>query len=98
MNWKGRFATGALAFLLAAGAAQAQVVVHVAPPPPVVERPGPVPSGGWVWVGGHHRWDGRRYVWVPGHYVRPPRPHAVWIPGRWVPRQGGYVYVAGHWR
>jgi threonine aldolase len=48
---------------------------------------------GFVWVGGYHRWDGGRYVWVPGHYDRPPRPHAVWVQHHWVHRHGGWVLV-----
>src|SRR5450631_193621 len=27
-----------------------------------------------------------------------PRPRAIWVPGRWVPRGGGWVYVNGYWR
>jgi hypothetical protein len=91
-----------LAFLLAAtllpAAAMAQVVIRIGPPAPVYERPGPPPERGMVWVPGYHRWDGRGYVWVPGHYDRPPRPRAVWVPHRWVHRNGGWVLVEGHWR
>jgi hypothetical protein len=43
-------------------AAFAQVVVRVAPPPPIVERHPVAPGPRYVWVGGYHRWDGRRYV------------------------------------
>ena len=79
--------------------AGAQVVVRMGPPPPpVMEHPGRPPHRGWVWVPGHHRWDGRRYVWVRGYYARPPRPNAVWVPGRWDHRGGGYVWVDGRWR
>ncbi|MGA8530891.1 MAG: hypothetical protein WB622_14340, partial [Acidobacteriaceae bacterium] len=53
-----------------------QVVVRVGPPPVVIEHPGPRPHPGWAWVGGYHRWDGARYVWVPGRWAQPPRPHA----------------------
>ncbi|MBX6360834.1 YXWGXW repeat-containing protein [Pseudacidobacterium ailaaui] len=88
---------GVLAFALTAPSF-AQVIVRVAPPPVVVEHPGPPPHPGYVWVAGYHRWDGVRYVWVPGHYVLPPRPRAVWVPGHWVARRGGWVFVEGHWR
>src|ERR1700747_1650272 len=60
---------GILACALFFAPSCAQVIVHVAPPPVVVERPGPPPRAGYTWVGGYHRWDGRGYVWVPGHYV-----------------------------
>jgi hypothetical protein len=84
---------------LSAGTANAQVIIHTGPPPPViVERQGPPLHAGWVWVGGYYRWNGGRYVWVPGRWVNPPRRGVVWVPGRWVPRGGGYVWIAGSWR
>jgi hypothetical protein len=51
-----------------------------------------------VWVPGYHRWDGRRYVWVSGRYMQPPRPGAVWMAGAWRPERGGYVWHNGYWR
>lgn len=90
-------------FLLAAAAAipaQAQLVVRVGPPPRVVERrpPPPFDHRDWAWHAGYHRWDGNRYIWVPGSYVAPPRPHAIWVEGRWVRRGGGWYWREGHWR
>jgi hypothetical protein len=98
MNTRKLVLAGILACTFAAGAANAQVYVHVGPPPVVVEHPGPPPHPGYVWIQGYHRWDGGRYVWVPGRYEMPPRPHAVWVPHRWVHRHGGWVMVEGHWR
>jgi WXXGXW repeat (2 copies) len=93
----------ALAALLAActmlpAASNAQVYVHIGPPVAVVEHPGPPPERGYVWVAGYHRWDGARYVWVPGRYERPPHAHAVWVPHHWVHHHDGWVLVEGHWR
>jgi hypothetical protein len=88
----------ALAAALSPAVAMAQVVIRVAPPAVVVERPVPSPGPRYVWVGGYHRWTGVRYVWVPGHYVIPPRPGVVWVAPRWVARGGGWVFVAGYWR
>ncbi|SRR5579883_821951 len=84
---------------LGLGASQAaEIVVRVGPPAPVFEhrlvRPGP----GYVWIGGYHRWDGRAYVWVPGRWELPPRPHAVWIAPRWEHRHDGYYFREGRWR
>ncbi|MGA2728737.1 MAG: hypothetical protein ABSE96_13060 [Terracidiphilus sp.] len=87
-----------LAFTLLPAASLAQVYVRIGPPAPIVEHPGPPPGAGFVWVGGYHRWDGARYIWVPGHYDHPPRPHAVWVQHHWVHRHGGWVLVEGHWR
>jgi hypothetical protein len=99
MSVKERIIIAICGISLSVGAANAQVIIHAGPPPPViVERPGPPLHAGWVWVPGHYRWYGGRYIWVRGNRVNPPRRGAVWIPGRWVPRGGGYVYVAGSWR
>jgi len=83
---------------LAVSAMAADVVVRVAPPRAVVERPGRAPHRGWVWTPGYQRWDGRAYVWSPGSWVAPPRPHARWVAAHWVRRGGEWVFVAGHWR
>ena len=85
--------------LAATAVANAQVYVRVGPPPPPVREVVPVaPQPGWVWQPGYHRWDGARYVWVPGAYVAPPRPGVRWIPGHWRNTPRGYVWVEGHWR
>lgn len=69
------------------------------PPPPRAYRVTPAPRAARVvWIDGYHDWRGRRYVWVPGRWVRPPRPNAVWIPGRWDHRGGRQVWVSAHWR
>lgn len=87
------------AFAIGLGAAQAaEIVVNVAPPRPIVERRPVAPSPRHVWIAGYHRWDGRAYVWEPGRWELPPRPHAQWVPARWVHRRGGWVLVEGHWR
>jgi hypothetical protein len=84
--------------LLTLGVTQAQTIVRIAPPPPprVVVPVSPGPR--YVWVGGYYGYRGNAYVWMPGHYVIPPRPYAVWVPGRWVRGPNGYYWVAGHWR
>ena len=56
--------------------ASAQVYVHIGPPPPAPREIVPAPMHrGWVWQAGYYRWDGRRYVWVPGHVCGP----AAWL-------------------
>jgi hypothetical protein len=89
-----------LAGALCVGAASAaEVVVRVGPPAPVHVGPiGVAPGPGYVWTNGYHEWVGGRYVWHEGVWVKPPHPHAVWVEHRWVHRNGGYVFVAGHWR
>jgi hypothetical protein len=92
-----------LPLVLSAGLASSplafgQVYVHVGPPPPVREVVPPPPHPGWEWRAGYHRWDGARYVWVPGSYAAPPRPGVHWVPGHWRNTPRGYVWVEGHWR
>jgi hypothetical protein len=88
----------ALSLAPAASMAQVGVAVRVGPPAPIVEHYGRPPHPGYVWISGYHRWDGARYAWVPGRWDRPPRPHAVWVPHRWVHHRDGWVLVEGHWR
>jgi hypothetical protein len=87
-----------LALTLLPAASNAQVVVRIGPPAPIVEHYGPPPHPGWVWQGGYHYWDGHRYVWRAGVWAAPPRPHAVWVAHHWVHRHDGWVLVEGHWR
>jgi hypothetical protein len=75
-----------------------RVYVRTGPPPVVVERRGPVPGPGFVWIGGFYRWTGREYVWVPGHYEHAPRPRARWAPGHWAHGRHGWYFVEGRWR
>jgi hypothetical protein len=87
-----------LSLALAAGSANAQVYVRVAPPPVIVEHPTVRPGPHHVWIRGFYRWNGVRYVWTPGRWVIPPRHHARWVDGHWVRRPGGWFWMEGHWR
>jgi hypothetical protein len=85
--------------MLTSQIALTQVVVRVAPPPPVhVGVIGRAPGPGYVWVEGYHRWNGSRYMWVEGHWVRPPRRAAVWVAPAWVRHGNGWVFHEGYWR
>jgi hypothetical protein len=90
--------TTVCALFLSVGAANAQIVVRIGPPPPRPVEVVPAPRAGFVWVPGFHRWDGHRYVWVRGHYMHPPHPGAVWVPGDWREERGGHVWHEGYWR
>ena len=76
------------------------IVITEAPPPPrreiIVERERP--SGAHVWIRGYWHHDGRGYLWVPGHWERPPRAQVVWVEPRWERRGGTYVFIEGSWR
>lgn len=101
MSLKSLGLTLLLAASLATGCAtttRGQVYVRTAPPPVVVETRVVSPGPGYVWIAGYHRWDGRNYAWVPGHYERAPRDRAHWVPGKWVHDRHGWYYVDGRWR
>jgi WXXGXW repeat (2 copies) len=78
--------------------ASTRVYVRVGPPAPIVETRVVAPGPGYVWVGGYHRWEGHRYVWVPGRWNRPPHRHAVWVSPHWSHDHHGYYMTNGHWR
>lgn len=88
----------ALAAGTAAAPAQARSVVELsvrtAPPPPRVERV--VVRPGYVWTPGYWRWNGRRHVWIGGHYVR-ARPGYVYVGPRWEPHGPAYRFHRGYW-
>jgi hypothetical protein len=79
---------------------QGEVVVESeppAPPPPQEEVVPASPGPEFVWIGGYHRWDGRRYVWTRGRYERRPHANARWSTAHWETRAHGHVWVEGRW-
>jgi len=77
--------------------ASAQVYVNVRPTYTHVVRPAP-PSRAHIWVEEDWAYRGGRYEPVGGHWVMPPRPGSVWVPGRWVHARRGYQWMPGRWR
>lgn len=72
-------------------------LVAIAPPPlPVYVVPVP-PAIGLMWMPGYWGWDGEDYYWVPGTWLRPPRPRVFWTPGYWAWRGGAFAWSAGYW-
>jgi hypothetical protein len=74
-----------------------EVVVSGAPPPPMEEVVPPQPDVTFVWIPGVWVWRGG-WVWDGGRWGRPPHPGAVWVPHRYVYRNGRHVWVRGGWR
>ena len=68
------YVAAAATALLGTSAAFAQVVVRVAPPPPIVEHRAMPPGRAYVWTDGYQRWNGHGYLSVHGRSVMPPRP------------------------
>jgi hypothetical protein len=78
-------------------------------PPPLRYEYIPPPPGSYVFVPGHWSWNGRSYVWYPGHYEKRRvghyhvSPYWVFVGGHWECRTPGWVrtraeYVAARER
>jgi hypothetical protein len=74
----------------------AGVTVESAPPPPQVEVVPVAPGPSYVWAPGYWGWNGA-WVWVGGHYVIRPHPHAVYVGPHWVRHGHGYIWIGGSW-
>jgi hypothetical protein len=81
-------------------AATSDVVVSSPPPPPpapaevIVTQPAP----DMVWIAGCWVFGPRGYVWMPGHWERPPPYHRHYVGPHWQRRGRAYVYIRGYWR
>lgn len=87
-----------MAALAVPASAQVRIFVRVGPPPIRVERPGPPPEVGFVWIEGY--WvpaDRRHYRWQPGHWERPPYEGAHWHHGHYDHYDKGWCRREGHW-
>ncbi len=73
--------------------------IRIGPPAPQKEVVVARPYRGAVWVPGYYKWAPRHheYVWVRGHWERPPHARMVWVPGRWEQRRGEWVFFEGRW-
>jgi hypothetical protein len=87
-----------LVVLFSGSPAQAAVRIYVRGGPPVaVIEHHPAHRAGYAWHPGYHRWDGHRYVWTRGAWVRPPYRRATYVSGRWEHARRGWYWVPGHW-
>src|SRR5215472_16988803 len=90
------------ACLAATTVSQANAMFVKTPPPSPPPRADVAihraPRHGLVWTPGYYRWRGSRYHWVPGMWVVPPHPGAIWIAPTWRYGHGGYTFVAGRWQ
>ncbi|WP_428328791.1 hypothetical protein [Mucilaginibacter sp.] len=86
--------------LFAVASSHAQIVVRarlVRPGTVVVARP-MRPSPRHVWVAEEWTPGGGTYAYRAGYWAVPPRPHAIWIAGRWRHTHRGYIWIPGRWR
>jgi WXXGXW repeat (2 copies) len=74
------------------------VVASYGPPPPRYGAIGYAPGPGYVWTEGYWNLAGGSWVWAPGRWLRPPRPHSVWVAPEWRREGRGYRFHRGRWR
>ena len=103
-NWKFLLAPAVLVASCSIFAipANAQIGIGIqlgrsAPPPLRYEVRPVMPGPGYAWVDGYWSWNGRRYVWVPGVWRRPPYAGAYWSHPHWDHYDDGWHYHEGHW-
>ncbi|MBN2316825.1 MAG: hypothetical protein JXM79_23050 [Sedimentisphaerales bacterium] len=77
-----------------------EVEIGCPPPPPpetvIITRP-PRPSGFHIWIEGHHVIHGGGWVWMHGHWERPPHRHMAWVRGHARRRGDVWCWSPGHW-
>jgi hypothetical protein len=66
-------------------------------PPPPAETPPPAPFAGATWIGGRYDWNGIAWIWMSGHYERPPEIGTVWVPPSNIAVSGTLVVRPGRW-
>ena len=84
--------------LVAALSTGCSTVTYVPVDPPVAktEVRTTKPSGNYVWVSGHWKWDGHRYVWADGYWKK-QKAGGTWVAGHWKKTPRGHIWVSGHW-
>ena len=86
---------GAVATAPVSHAANFEIYVNTAPPPPRYE-PMPAPRHGYVWAPGHWQWSNYGYVWAPGHWEY-ARPGYAYRAPAWVEHNGRWHYQPSRW-
>lgn len=76
--------------------ADVSIVIGNAPPPQRVEVV-PVPRRGYQWAPGYWGWNGRRHVWVAGHWER-ARPGYAYQRPEWRQERDGWRLSHGGWQ
>ncbi len=76
------------------GGCASTMYVPTPPPPPRVEKRTARPGPGKMWVEGHWKYNGHKYVWVSGGW----RKQGAWVAGHWVKKPRGWVWVPGHYK
>ncbi|MGO4377594.1 YXWGXW repeat-containing protein [Pseudoduganella sp. RAF53_2] len=77
-------------------AASADVLVVRTAPPPMRDEVVPAAREGYVWTPGYWRYNGHRYVWTHGKYVR-ERHGYYWREPAWKENNGRWEFTRGNW-
>jgi len=72
-------------------------VVREAPPPSYAEVIPPPPDREVIWISGYWVVNDNRWVWVHGHYERPPRRGVHWEAHTWVRHGDSFELRVGGW-
>ena len=80
---------------MVASAQQRAIVINVAPPAPRQEVV-PAPRRGYEWAPGYYQLQGRRHVWVKGHWIKARNGYSYNSP-RWVEAGGQWRLDPGGW-
>jgi hypothetical protein len=86
----------AAATMPAVSEARVSFDLSIAPPAPLVEGV-PAPRPGYVWAPGYWTWQGERYNWIAGSWMK-ERPGYRWEPHRWVEHDSHWQLQHGHWQ
>lgn len=77
-----------------------EIEIGYPPPPPpetvIITRP-PRPTGFHIWIEGHYVVRSGAWVWVHGHWERPPRRNKVWVRSHAMRRGDVWCWSPGHW-
>lgn len=77
----------------------AEIEIENPPPPAPTEaavRPDR-PSRQHVWVRGHHIVTSGTWIWVPGHWAKPPHRGQTWMPCHTRRKSEIWVWTPGYW-
>ncbi len=73
-----------------------EVTYYVDEDPPEPQREVVQVRPGFIWIQGYWFRDGKRWVWIDGHFVG-ERADADWVPGVWVRSGGRWRWNPGRW-
>ena len=101
MTLKQKLSTIALAVVVAAPLAHAQVSFGVAigaPPPPLrYETRPPIPGAGFTWTDGFYEPYNNGYRWHGGYWQRPPYAGGYYVHPHWDHYPDGWRQHPGYW-